>query len=101
MIGKRFGIKVMNIFTDNKWLSMNNNKGEYAVAFHGINNPLSTNALQSIMKGREKGEMLRVGIGQGYAASNCINKKEKVGNGIYFSPYFLTSLLGYSNISQK
>lgn len=98
MIGKRFGIRVKNIFKDCKWLSMNNGQGEYAVAFHGINNPLNSKALQNIMKGREKGEMLRAGTGQAYSFHDCINKKEKVGNGIYFSPYFLTSLLEYSNI---
>ena len=55
VIGKRIGTKVKNVFEDDKWLSMDNSKGEYAVGFHGINNPLTTNALQNIMKGREKG----------------------------------------------
>lgn len=101
VIGKRFGIKVKNVFKDQNWLLMNNNRGEYAIGFHGINNPLKTTALQSIMKGREKGEMLRAGMGQAYSDDYCINKKEKVGKGIYFSPYFLTSLLEYSSISQE
>lgn len=43
--------------------------------------------------------MLKAGTGQAHSLDDCINRNEKVGNCIYFSPYFLASLLGYSKIS--
>ena len=45
--------------------------------------------------------MLIAGNGQAHCNNVCINKKEKVGKGIYFSPYFLTSLFEYSSITQE
>jgi hypothetical protein len=54
--GTRFGIKVSNIYGNDKWLSMNGHKGEWAVGFHGIKYPKNPyknmTVLQSIMSGR-------------------------------------------------
>ena len=47
--------------------------------------------MQSIMKGLDKGEMLRAGRNQAYRNECAINKpKEKVGKGVYLSPHFQT-----------
>ena len=53
--------------------------------------------LQSIMSGRKSGEMLIAGERQARADDTCGNKPgQKVGTGIYISPYFSTSLMGYT-----
>jgi hypothetical protein len=30
-----YGLKVMGVYKDDVWLGMNNNKGEWCVAYHG------------------------------------------------------------------
>ena len=56
VIGKRFGIKVKNIYGSNNWLANNRNKEEWAIAFHGVNRPAKKNTLAEVMKGRADGE---------------------------------------------
>jgi hypothetical protein len=40
--------------------------------------------------------MLIPGAAQAYSSGNATNKNEKVGTGIYLSPYFTTSLIYYT-----
>jgi hypothetical protein len=100
VLGKRFGIKIKDLYdnSNNDWLMMNGNKNEWAAVFHGINYPTQGNKLRSIMNGRGKDTMLQAGARQACAGSNCLRSGELVGKGIYVSPYFLTSLLEYSNL---
>lgn len=50
------------------------------------------------MGGREQGEMLIAGPAQACAGHIAVNRKnnELVGNGIYCTPRYTTSLLGYA-----
>ena len=44
--------------------------------------------------------MLKGGYRQACKDNECLNKNQKVGEGVYVSPYFLTSLLEYSQIEK-
>jgi hypothetical protein len=91
VLGIRYGIKVKGFYEDDKWLKMDHNKGEWAIAFHGIRNPDNPingkPAFKCIMEGRKEGLMLRPGENQCYADKMCANYAERVGNGVYLSPH--------------
>ena len=54
------------------------------------------------MDGRERGEMLQIGKAQWYKDEDAINKPgEKVGEGIYLSPYFTVCLFDYAEPTEK
>ena len=74
--------------------------GEWAVAFHGINCPAdivpakNKTVIESIMDGKDRGEMLIAGSAQAYQYDIAVNRKEGelVGRGIYCSPHFTVGL---------
>lgn len=86
---------------------MKGQPGEWAVGFHGINQPEArcSNGMKifdSIMSGREKGEMLKEGSRQAYALLKSLNKPNlNVGRGVYLAPHFQTSLKEYTSKAQK
>lgn len=61
---------------------MNGNPREWAIAFHGVKHPENKcdngkKVLESIMEGKEKGEMLRVnGPNQIRKNDDCLNKSK-------------------------
>jgi hypothetical protein len=79
VLGRRFGIKVKDLYGSNNWLLMDGNKEEWTVAFHGVNLPTSGNKIRSIMNGREEGNMLRAGIHQAHKNDNCLRTNQACG----------------------
>jgi hypothetical protein len=77
VLGTRYGIKVAGVYGEDNWLLMDHNKGEWAIAFHGIRNPENLingkPAFRCIMDGRKDGLMLRPGENQAYAYKMCAN----------------------------
>jgi hypothetical protein len=59
--------------------SIDGNKDEWAVAFHGVNLPTLGNKIRSIMNGREEGNMLRAGIHQAHKNDNCLRTNQACG----------------------
>lgn len=81
---------------------MENKKGEWAVAYHGVSTPQnpagSKKVMNSIMDGIDKGSMLRAGAGQAFENTYSLNKpKDYVGRGIYCSPHIQVGLGSYSS----
>ena len=92
---KRYGLRISHCYDsgDNKWLDLSGQKGEWAIAFHGVAFPYKSTKqgriLNCIMSGKDKGEMLIPGSGQAHLSDMARNNpKEKVGRGIYCSPHF-------------
>lgn len=76
---------------------MDNNKEQYANAFHGIRKPgfieNDTTIIKKMFNGKESECMLKVMGNQQYQDSKCANIEDKtVGTGIYCTPHFQEAL---------
>ena len=81
------GLKVLNQYMDDRWLDMQNQEGEWVVAYHGLGRAMNPGGVNSIID-----SILRMGfkIGRNQVHANCddfYHKGKKVGEGIYCTPY--------------
>ena len=89
-----FGLKVMNKYKNDIWIGMENVKGEWCVAYHGVggvypSEEINIETLTSIMN-----EGLKENKENFQRHQNCpdvYHRGKKVGRGIYCSPYVNTA----------
>ena len=80
------GLKVKNKFGKNKWIGMDNSKGEWCVAYHGVGNFQNSNDVKKVTGKIIKSEFKP---GGGQAHKNCpdqFHPGNLVGEGVYCTP---------------
>ena len=87
------GLKVTNKFDngDNTWIGMNNSKGEWCVAYHGVGTGQSSDKVKAVT-GIIVGTQFKAGWRQ--AHSECpdqFHPGQKVGDGVYCTPTIKTA----------
>ena len=90
------GLKVMDVYDngDNTWIGMNNIKGEWCVAYHGVGRNLSSDKIKDITGKIIKGEKQKFIAGKGQVHEDCDDKfhpGKKVGIGVYCTPTIKTA----------
>ena len=101
---KGIGLRVMDKYDngDNTWIGMNNSPGEWCVAYHGVGrNQCSDNvknATGNIIK-----TTFKPGSDKGQFHKDCedvFHPGQKVGRGVYCTPFIKTAGNSYSGISE-
>lgn len=78
---KRFGLKVLGLYDDDKWITMDNSPTEWAVAFHGTNLG-GEKGFESILKSRTVVQ----GVANAYGGDKATNRSDPIPRvGIYFA----------------
>ena len=100
------GLKVMDVYDngDNTWIGMNNNEGEWCVAYHGVGRYLGSDQVKNITGKIIKGEKQKFKPGNAQVHEDCndkFHKGKKVGLGVYCTPTIKTAehYSGKSNIN--
>ena len=97
------GLKVLDVYSNNVWIGMENQKGEWCVAYHGVGRNYPSITVKKFVGLIIKGG-LKAGDGQDH--ENCrdyYHKGRKVGRGVYCSPFIETAKMfaGESSIDGK
>ena len=97
------GLKVLDKYENNIWVGMENVKGEWCVAYHGVGYNYSSNKVKKIVRLIYLGSLK---AGDGQIHENCpdhYHKGKKVGIGVYCSPKIKTAgnFAGQCNINGK
>ena len=80
------GLKVLDVYLNDHWLDMQNQEGEWVVAYHGVGNGLKAPEVLGI-----PGQIIGMGFkeGQRQMHKDCddyFHPGEKVGEGVYVTP---------------
>ena len=95
------GLKVMDTFEDNVWIGMDNVKGEWCVAYHGVGCNRESDEVKNIT-GKICVGGFKKGTGQAHADCDDLNHPGNlVGEGVYCTPSINTAegYAGESNIN--
>ncbi len=87
------GLKVWDNYGDNTWIGMNNNPGEWCVAYHGVGSNQTSDKVKNCVGSIYK-DTFKAGSRQVH--SNCDDifhpgKGNKVGDGVYCTPKISTA----------
>ena len=95
------GLKVWDKYDngDNTWLGMNNNPGEWCVAYHGVGNNQSSDKVKNVTGVIYTSEKFKAGSGQVHKdCPDIYHPGKKVGVGVYCTPHIQTAE-GYAGVS--
>ena len=93
------GLKVIDKYEDNDWIAMENKKGEWCVAYHGVGNKKESDKVKKITGSIYKSQFK---IGPNQMHENCddiFHPGQKVGKGVYCTPKIKIAE-GYAGISE-
>ena len=97
------GLKVFNQYENDRWIDMQNQEGEWVVAYHGLGRGMESNRLNKVM-----GDIYRMGFipGGNQRHKDCddfYHSGKKVGEGVYVTPYIniAEEYAGYAIINGK
>ena len=99
-----YGIRVYNKYNDNNWLGMNNNEGEWSVAYHGV---ACNNSFPKEVS-KITGDIIRTGFNQSLSGKitnhpDIRHPNQKCGLGVYCSPdiNYAKSYAGITELNGK
>ena len=94
-----YGLKVFDVYSDNTWLGMNNSKGEWCVAYHGVARGQSSEKVAMITGAIYKGGFKPSTGGKITFDDDLRHPGKKCGLGVYVSPD-ISYAEGYAGITQ-
>ena len=93
------GLKVFDKYKNNTWLGMNNSKGEWCVAYHGVGSGQSSEKVKNITGLIYKGSFKKGDRQVHSGCNNIYHYPKKVGDGVYCTPNIGTAE-DYAGISE-
>ena len=81
-----YGLKVLDVYEDNKWLGMSNSEGEWCVAYHGVGRFYSSEDVIRTVGLIYEGGFKPTDWGKCTDDDDIRHKGEKCGLGVYCSP---------------
>ena len=81
-----YGLKVSDVYGDNTWLGMNNNKGEWCVAYHGVAHLQDSKEVAKITGLIYQSGFIKSKWGKATEDIDLRHPDKKCGLGVYCSP---------------